>query len=70
MPDIPAEPSPSEIGTTPSRTGGLILTELKEKGIPDLNTLARDLGVQGFCGPPQAGADLQDPAGAGRAETA
>ena len=24
--------------------------ELKEKGIPDLNTLARDLGVQGFSG--------------------
>ena len=49
MPDIPAEPSPSELGT-PGRTGGLILTELKEKGIPDLNTLARDLGVQGFSG--------------------
>jgi len=49
MPDIPADPSPSELGT-PGRTGGLILTELKEKGIPDLNTLARDLGVQGFSG--------------------
>ncbi|HEY7139264.1 MAG TPA: transcription termination factor Rho [Methylomirabilota bacterium] len=28
----------------------MILTELKEKAIPDLNTLARDLGVQGFSG--------------------
>ncbi|MGH7589560.1 MAG: transcription termination factor Rho [Gemmatimonadota bacterium] len=26
------------------------LTELKEKGIPDLNTIARDLGVQGISG--------------------
>jgi transcription termination factor Rho len=50
MPDIPADPSPSELGTSTSRTGGLILTELKEKGIPDLNTIARDLGVQGFSG--------------------
>jgi transcription termination factor Rho len=49
MPDIPAEPSPSELGP-PGRTGGLILTELKEKAIPDLNTLARDLGVQSFSG--------------------
>ncbi|HEY7727915.1 MAG TPA: transcription termination factor Rho, partial [Candidatus Eisenbacteria bacterium] len=28
----------------------MILTELKEKGIPDLNAIARDLGVQGFSG--------------------
>ena len=49
MPDIPADPSPSELGTQ-GRTGGLILTELKEKAIPDLNTIARDLGVQGFSG--------------------
>ena len=32
--------------------------------------VATDLGVQGFSGPPQAGADLQDPAGAGRARRA
>jgi transcription termination factor Rho len=49
MPDIPADPNPSELATA-GRTGGLILTELKEKAIPDLNTLARDLGVQGFSG--------------------
>src|SRR5262245_54660993 len=49
MPDIRAEPSPSGLGT-PGRTGGLIRTELKEKGIPDLNTIARELGVQGFSG--------------------
>jgi transcription termination factor Rho len=49
MPDLPAEPSPSELGAA-GRTGGLNLTELKEKAIPDLNTIARDLGVQGFSG--------------------
>ncbi|HSE95770.1 MAG TPA: Rho termination factor N-terminal domain-containing protein, partial [Methylomirabilota bacterium] len=26
------------------------LTELKEKAIPELNTIARDLGVQGISG--------------------
>jgi transcription termination factor Rho len=30
--------------------GGMNLSELKEKGIPDLNTIARDLGVQGISG--------------------
>jgi transcription termination factor Rho len=49
MPDIPAEPSPSELGGA-GRAGGLNLTELKEKAIPDLNTIARDLGVQSFSG--------------------
>jgi transcription termination factor Rho len=49
MPDLPAEPNPSEVATA-GRTGGLNLTELKEKAIPDLNTIARDLGVQGFSG--------------------
>ncbi len=49
MPDIPADPSPSELGAA-GRAGGLNLTELKEKAIPDLNTIARDLGVQSFSG--------------------
>ncbi len=31
-------------------TGGMNLTELKEKAIPELNTIARDLGVQGISG--------------------
>ncbi len=31
-------------------TGGMNLTELKEKSIPELNTIARDLGVQGISG--------------------
>jgi len=31
-------------------TGGMNLSELKEKAIPDLNTIARDLGVQGISG--------------------
>ena len=30
--------------------GGMNLSDLKEKGIPDLNTIARDLGVQGISG--------------------
>jgi transcription termination factor Rho len=30
--------------------GGMNLTELKEKSIPELNTIARDLGVQGISG--------------------
>ena len=30
--------------------GGLNLSELKEKGIPELNTIARDLGVQSMSG--------------------
>jgi len=30
--------------------GGMNLTELKEKSIPDLNAIARDLGVQGISG--------------------
>jgi transcription termination factor Rho len=34
----------------PSSTGGMNLTELKEKAIPELNTIARDLGVQGISG--------------------
>jgi transcription termination factor Rho len=46
MPDLP-EP---EILVTGPRTGGLNLSELKEKAIPDLNTIARDMGVQGFGG--------------------
>jgi len=31
-------------------TGGMNLTELKEKSIPELNTIARDLGVQAISG--------------------
>jgi len=31
-------------------TGGMNLTELKEKAIPELNAIARDLGVQGISG--------------------
>ena len=43
------------------------LSELKDKTISELNSVAKDLGVQGFERAPQAGADLQDPQGAGRA---
>jgi transcription termination factor Rho len=35
---------------TPTPANGLNLTELKEKAIPELNTIARDLGVQGISG--------------------
>jgi transcription termination factor Rho len=49
MPDIPAEPGPGDLPSG-SRAGSLNLTELKEKGIPELNTIARDLGVQSFSG--------------------
>jgi transcription termination factor Rho len=46
------EPSDRAEGGAPvaTNTGGMNLTELKEKGIPDLNTIARDLGVQGISG--------------------
>ena len=30
--------------------GGMNLAELKERAIPDLNALARELGVQGLSG--------------------
>ena len=35
---------------TPDATNGMNLSELKEKSIGDLNTIARDLGVQNFGG--------------------
>jgi transcription termination factor Rho len=44
-------PDRGEGGTPVSPTiGGMNLTELKEKSIPELNTIARDLGVQGISG--------------------
>ena len=41
-----------QTGTTPAQeaTNGMNLSELKEKSISDLNTIARDLGVQNFGG--------------------
>jgi transcription termination factor Rho len=46
------EPADRGEGGAPvaTSTGGINLTELKEKGIPELNTIARDLGVQGISG--------------------
>jgi len=35
---------------SPTTIGGMNLTELKEKSIPELNSIARDLGVQGISG--------------------
>jgi transcription termination factor Rho len=43
-----AEGGAPVVSTTPA--GGLNLTELKEKAIPELNTIARDLGVQSISG--------------------
>jgi transcription termination factor Rho len=44
-------PDRGEGGTPVSPTiGGMNLTELKEKSIPELNAIARDLGVQGISG--------------------
>jgi len=44
-------PERGEGGTSVSpSTGGMNLTELKEKSIPELNTIARDLGVQAISG--------------------
>jgi transcription termination factor Rho len=44
-------PDRGEGGTPVSPTiGGMNLTELKEKSIPELNSIARDLGVQGISG--------------------
>ena len=46
----------------------LDLVELKDMSIQKLNEIAKDLGVTGLRGTAQAGADLQDPPGAGRKE--
>ncbi len=44
-------PAPGEGGNPAApTTGGMNLTELKEKGITELNTMARDLGVQTISG--------------------
>ena len=50
------------------KNGTLDLVELKDMSIQNLNQIAKDLNVTGIAGTAQTGADLQDPADAGREE--
>jgi transcription termination factor Rho len=47
---VPERREGGDAAVASSASSGMNLTELKEKGIPDLNTIARDLGVQGVSG--------------------
>ena len=49
-------------------TPTLDLVELKDMSIQNLNEVAKGMGIAGAAGLAQAGADLQDPADAGRKE--